>query len=74
MKTAKVSFTVPQELLDEARSLVGEGNLSAYITEGLQRQIRADRLARFLGELDREFEPLTEEEIDAVRREWRDEA
>jgi len=74
MKTAKVSFTVPQELLDEARALVGDGNLSAYITEGLQRQIRADRLARLLAELDREFEPLTGEEIDAVRREWRDEA
>ncbi len=48
MKTARVSFTLPQDLLDEARTLVGDGNLSAYITQGLERQLRADRLARNL--------------------------
>jgi len=74
MKTAKISFTLPRELLDEARTLVGEGNLSAYITQGLERQLRADRLARFLLEVDREFGPVPEDEVEAVRREWRDEA
>ncbi len=74
MRTAKVSFTLPQDLLDEARTLVGDGNLSAYITQGLERQLRADRLARFLSELDRECGPVPEDEIEAVRREWRDEA
>ncbi len=73
MKTAKVSFTLPQGLLDEARALVGDGNLSAYITQGLERQLRADRLARFLSALDRELGPVPEEEVEAVRREWRDE-
>lgn len=74
MRTAKISFTLPQELLDEARAQVGDGNLSAYITRGLERQIRADRLARFLSELDREFGPVPAEQVEAVRREWRDEA
>ncbi len=74
MRTAKVSFTLPQDLLDEARTLVGDGNLSAYITQGLERQLRADRLARFLAEMEREFGPVPEDDIEAVRREWRDEA
>lgn len=74
MKTVKVSFTAPRELLDEAHALVGDGNLSAYITQGLERQIRADRLAQFLSELDREYGPVPDEEVEAVRREWRDEA
>lgn len=74
MKTAKISFTLPQELLDEARAQVGDGNLSAYITQGLERQLRADRLARFLSELDHELGPVPTEEVEAVRREWRDEA
>ena len=74
MKMAKISFTVPRDVLDEARALVGEGNLSAYITQGLERQLRADRLARFLAELDSELGPVPAEEIEAVRREWRDEA
>jgi len=74
VKTAKVSFTLPRDLLDEARTLVGDGNLSAYITQGLEPQLRADRLARFLSELEREFDPVPEDDIEAVRREWRDEA
>lgn len=74
MKTAKISFTVPQELLDDVRDLVGEGNLSAYNTRGLERQLRADRLAQFLKELDQELGPVPEHELEAVRREWRDEA
>ncbi len=53
---------------------MGDGNLSAYITQGLERQLRADRLARFLSELEREFGPVPEDDIEAVRREWRDEA
>jgi hypothetical protein len=60
--------------LDEVRELVGEGNLSAYITQGLERQLRADRLARFLAELDQELGPVPAAEIEAVRREWRGEA
>lgn len=74
MKTAKVSFTLPQDLLDEMRALVGEGNLSAYIAQGVERQVRADHLARFLVELDHEYGPVPADEIEAVRREWRDEA
>jgi hypothetical protein len=47
-----------------------DGNLSAYIADGLRRRVLADRLARYLDELDKESGPLTREEIEAARREW----
>jgi hypothetical protein len=50
-----------------------EGNLSAEVVGGLCRRILSDRLARYLRELDMECAPLTEEEIEAARREWHSE-
>lgn len=73
MKTEKVSLSLPRDLLDEARRLVPDGNLSAYVADGLRRRILSDRQARYLAELDDEFGPLSEDEIDAARRLWHDE-
>lgn len=74
MRTEKISLSLPRDLLTEARRLVPDGNLSAYVADGLRRRILADRQARYLAELDQEFGPLTEEEIEAARREWHSEA
>jgi hypothetical protein len=70
MKVRKVSLTLPSDLLDEARSYIAGGNLSAYVADGLRRRVLSDRLARYLRELDEECGPLTEEEIEAARHEW----
>ena len=74
MKTEKISLSLPRDLLEEARRLAPDGNLSAYVADGLRRRVMSDRLARYLAELDQEFGPLTEEEIEAARRLWHDEA
>lgn len=74
MKAAKIVVTIPQELLHDVQEMVGEGNLSAYIIRGIERRLRADRLSQFLAEMDRELGPVAADELEAVRREWRDEA
>ena len=74
MKTEKISLSLPKDLLEEARRFAPGGNLSAYVADGLRRRVMSDRLARYLAELDQEFGPLTEEEIEAARRLWHDEA
>jgi hypothetical protein len=73
MKAQKVSLTLPSDLLEEARAYAPEGNLSAYVAEGLWQRVRSDRLARYLRELDAECGPLTDEELEAARREWHSE-
>jgi post-segregation antitoxin CcdA len=70
MHVRKVSLTLPSDLLDEARRLAPNGNLSAYVADGLRRRVLSDRLGRYLRELDAECGPLTDEEIAAARREW----
>jgi post-segregation antitoxin (ccd killing protein) len=74
MKTARVSLTISQDLVDDVRAQVGDGDLSAYIAMGIERRLRRDRLAQFLDELDSKFGPVPEAIIEEVWREWRDEA
>lgn len=73
MKVRKVSLTLPADLLDEARAYASEGNLSAYVADGLRRRVLSDRLGRYLREIDAERGPLSPEEIEAARREWHSE-
>jgi hypothetical protein len=54
-------------------SYVADGNLSAYIADGLRRRVLSDRLDRYLRTIDVECGPLAEEEIEAARREWHSE-
>lgn len=72
MKVRKVSLTLPSDLLDEARSYLAGGNLSAYVPDGLRRRVLSDRLGRYLRELDAECGPLTEQEIARIRPSARD--
>jgi len=65
MRTEKVSLSLPKDLLAEARRLVPDGN---------RRRILSDRQSQYLSQLDEEFGPLTEEEIDVARRLWHSEA
>ncbi|HVC79966.1 MAG TPA: hypothetical protein VNL35_05610 [Chloroflexota bacterium] len=50
-----------------------DGNLSAYVADGLRRRVLSDRLDRYLREIDGECGSLTGEEIEAARREWHSE-
>jgi hypothetical protein len=74
MSTEKVSLSLPADLLAEARERAEDGNLSAYVADGLRRRVLADRQRVYLAELDDEFGPLTEDELARARRLWQDEA
>lgn len=67
MGTVKVSITLQEEHVREAKRRAGTGGLSAYIDDMLRRQLQHERLGRLLDELDQEF-PSTEEEQEAARK------
>ena len=71
MTTEKVSLSLPADLLAEARDWASDGNLSAYIADGLRRQVLADRQRAYLAELDDEFGALTSDELAEARLIWR---
>lgn len=69
-RTDKMSVTIPSELAAELRSRAGRGNVSAYVTEALMRQLEHDRLGDLLAELEEVHGPVTEDELARARAEW----
>lgn len=70
MAMQKVSVTLDDELLAEARARVGGRGLSAYVNEALRRKLADDRWADFFAEAERETGPIPEEMIEEAHREW----
>ncbi|HVR97786.1 MAG TPA: hypothetical protein VMW27_14305 [Thermoanaerobaculia bacterium] len=72
MRTEKVSLTLEEELLTEAREVVGARGLSGYVNSALRHQLQHDRLAGLLAELEQEEGPIRPEILEEVRRAWPD--
>jgi Arc/MetJ family transcription regulator len=70
MRTEKVSLTLEEELLAEARAAVGARGLSSYVNRALRQQLQQDRLAGLLAELEQEKGPIEPRIIEEVRRAW----
>ena len=70
MVTEKVSLTLDQELVAEAREAVGTRGLSGYVNHALRHQLQHDRIAGLLAELEREHGPIDPEVMEEVRRAW----
>ena len=70
MTTAKVSLTLEENLVDEARKVSGTRGLSSYVNRALGHQLQQDRLAGLLNELEKEAGPIDDEIMEEVRREW----
>jgi Arc/MetJ family transcription regulator len=70
MATEKVSLTLEEGLVAEAREAVGTRGLSGYVNRALRHQLQRDRLAGLLAELEKETGPIEPELMEEVRREW----
>ncbi|HEX3130024.1 MAG TPA: hypothetical protein VH394_22005 [Thermoanaerobaculia bacterium] len=70
MRTEKVSLTLDEALLAEAREVVGSRKLSSYVNNALRLQLQHDRLADLLVELERENGPIEKGIMEEVRRAW----
>lgn len=70
MSTTKVSLTLDESLVSEAREAAGSRGLSSYVNRALGRQLQHDRLHGLLEELDRELGPIDPETMEEVRSAW----
>jgi len=68
--TEKLSATVPKGLAVQIRERAGRGNVSAYVTNALLRQLEHDRLGDLVAELEQVHGPVTDDEVAAARSEW----
>ena len=74
MSTEKVSLTLEEELLAEAREAVGARGLSGYVNRALRHQLQHDRLAGLLAELEQDHGPIEPRVMEEVRQEWQETA
>ena len=58
MSTTKVSTTLTEALVVEAKTRVGDRGFSRYLDAALARQLQFDRLEDLERELEREFGPI----------------
>jgi Arc/MetJ family transcription regulator len=68
MRAEKVSLTLDEELLAEAREVVGTRKLSSYVNRALRTQLQHDRIAGLLTELEQEHGPIEPQILEEVRQ------
>jgi len=71
MSVAKVSLSLDEAALSEARSRVGSRELSAYVSSALIRKLQHDRIGDLLKQMDDESGPVPEEMLAEARDIWR---
>jgi Arc/MetJ family transcription regulator len=71
MAVSKVSLSLDEDVLAEAREQVGRRELSSYVNEAVRRQLQRDRLLGLLADMDAESGPIPDEVMDEARKPWR---
>ena len=66
-----MTITVDEDVLDELKSRVGPGEVSAYVVEALRARLQRDPILELLDKLDEMYGPLTEDELELGRRNGR---
>ena len=71
MAVSKVSLSIDEDVLTEARDRAGRRELSSYVNGALRRQLQRDRLAELLTEMDAESGPIPDDAMEQARQPWR---
>jgi hypothetical protein len=67
MATEKVSASLDDRMVADARDRVGGRGLSGYLNDALRRQLQRDRIQDLLAELDEEMDPIPDHVMEEVR-------
>ena len=70
MTASKVSLSIEEDVLAQARRRVGRRELSSYVSEALRRQLQHDRLGELLAQMDAESGPVPDELMKEARHLW----
>ena len=72
MKTgsAKISVSVPTELVEAVRGRVGARRLSGFVARAMRHELEREQLGSWLAELDAEHGPVPADVLAKARDEW----
>lgn len=71
MTVSKVSLSIEEDVLAEARERAGRRELSSYVTDALRRHLQHDRIGELLAEMEAESGPIPEDLMEEARQLWR---
>ena len=71
MAATRITITVDEDVLNELKSRVGPGEVSSYVVEALRARLQRDPIMVMLDKLDEMYGPLSDEELEEGRREWK---
>jgi len=71
MAVSKVSLSIDEDVLAQARARAGRRELSSYVNEALRRQLQRDRLGELLAAMDDESGPVPDQAMEEARKPWR---
>ena len=71
MAVSKVSLSLDETVLAEARARAGRRELSSYVNDAVRRQLQRDRLGVLLTEMDVESGPVPAALMEEARKTWR---
>jgi Arc/MetJ family transcription regulator len=71
MVVSKVSLSLDEEVLAEARQRAGRRELSSYVNDAVRRRLQHDRLGDLLAEMEAESGPVPEALLVEARQAWR---
>ena len=67
---AKLSISLPSDLVAEVRRRVGSRGLSGFFARAAAHELERERLAAFIDEMNRELGPVSEAARRAAERAW----
>ena len=70
MTAQRITITVDEDVLNELKTRVGPGEVSAYVVEALRARLQRDPIMELLDKLDEMYGPLSVDDIEEGRREW----
>ena len=71
MAVSKVSLSIEEDVLEDARERAGRRELSSYVTDALRRQLQHDRIGELLAAMDADSGPIPDELMEEARQLWR---
>lgn len=72
MATEKVSLTLDEKTVREARRVAGKRGLSAFVEDALSTKLQHDRLRAWLKDAERTHGPIPQEVREKVRKQWQE--
>ena len=70
MPVSKVSVSLDEDVLAEARGRVGRRELSSYISEAVRLRLQHDRIGELLAAMTAESGPIPDHVLEEARQVW----